>query len=93
MKNTQVGYTEKAKSLRTSFRSSSSGKEMIGSSSRTFSAVSNARKSSTNPRKKLFSQLETDSSETSSVHDEAEVSELVPPPGKIQRGLHPSFNY
>ncbi|KAK3213235.1 hypothetical protein Dsin_017941 [Dipteronia sinensis] len=89
MKNTQVGYTEKAKSSRTSFRSSSSGKEIIGSSSRTFSAVSNARKSSTNPQKKLSSQLETDSSETSSVHDEPEVSELVPPPGKIQRGLHP----
>ncbi|KAL5782905.1 hypothetical protein ACOSP7_007934 [Xanthoceras sorbifolium] len=90
MKGTQVGCSEKAKPSRPSFRSSSSGKEIIGSSSRTCSAVgNNARKSSTNPRKKPSSQLETDSSETSSVHDEPEVSVLIPPPGKIHRGLHP----
>ncbi|KAJ4707698.1 RING/U-box superfamily protein [Melia azedarach] len=89
VKGTQIGCTEKAKSSRPSFRPSSSGKELIGSSSRTCSAVSNARKSSTNPRKKLPSQLETDSSETSSVHDEPDVPELIAPPGKIQRGLQP----
>lgn len=89
MKGTQIDCSEKAKSSRPSFRASSSGKEIIGSSSRTCSVLSNARKSSTNPRKKQPSQLETDSSETSSVHDEPDVSELVVPPGKIQRGLLP----
>ncbi|XP_044464233.1 uncharacterized protein LOC123194847 [Mangifera indica] len=87
MKGTQIGCSEKAKSSRPPFRYSSSGKEIVGSSSRTFAAASNAKKSSTNPRKKVSSQIETDSSETSSVQDEPEVSELIPPPGKIQRGL------
>ncbi|KAJ0090630.1 hypothetical protein Patl1_12686 [Pistacia atlantica] len=89
MKGAHIGCSEKAKSSRPSFRSSSSGKEIIGSSSRTCAAVSNAKKSPTNPRKKASSQIEADSSETSSVRDEPEVSELVPPPGKIQRGLRP----
>ncbi|KAK6274250.1 hypothetical protein POUND7_011333 [Theobroma cacao] len=89
MKGTPNGCLEKAKSSRPSYRTSSSGKEIIGSSSRAYSAVSNTRKSSRNPQKKLPSQLETDSSETSSVQDEPEVSELIPPPGKIQRGLQP----
>ncbi|ESR63412.1 hypothetical protein CICLE_v10007897mg [Citrus x clementina] len=90
MKGTQIGCSEKAKSSRPSFGSSSSGKEIIGSSSRTCSVLSKAGKSSTNPKKKQPSQLETDSSETSSVHDEPDVSELVVPPGKIQRGLLPT---
>ena len=89
MKSTPNGCSEKAKSSRSSYRTSSSGKEIIGSSSRISPAVSSTRKSSTNPRKKLSSHLETDSSETSSVQDEPEVSELIPPPGKIQRGLQP----
>lgn len=90
MKGTPNGCSEKAKSSRPSYRSSSSsGKEIIGSSSRSYSAVSNPRKSLRNPQKKLSSQLETDSSETSSVQDEPEVSELITPPGKIQRGLRP----
>ncbi|CAL8103040.1 unnamed protein product [Prunus armeniaca] len=80
---------EKAKSSRPAFRSTSSGKEIIGSSSRSCIAVGNTRKSITEPCKKLSSNLETDSSETSSVQDDPEVSELAPPPGKIQRGLHP----
>ncbi|KAE8654658.1 putative Thioredoxin domain-containing protein [Hibiscus syriacus] len=88
-KGTSSGCSEKAKSLRPSYLSSSNGKEIVGSSSRVYSAVINSRKSSTNPQKKLSSQLETDSSETNSVQDEPEVSELISPPGKIQRGLHP----
>ncbi|GLT53821.1 hypothetical protein SLA2020_270640 [Shorea laevis] len=82
----QNGCSEKAKSSRPSFRSSSSGKEIIGSSSRTCSVISKGRKSVTEPQKKLSSKLDSDSSETSSVQDEPEVSELTPPPGKIQRG-------
>ncbi|XVE53468.1 hypothetical protein DITRI_Ditri03aG0005800 [Diplodiscus trichospermus] len=89
MKGTPNGCSEKTKYLRPSYHTSSSSKEIIGSSSRVYSAVSNPRKSSRNPQKKLSSQLETDSSETSSVHDEPEVSELISPPGKIQRGLQP----
>ncbi|KAA3477815.1 E3 ubiquitin-protein ligase MBR2-like isoform X1 [Gossypium australe] len=87
-KGTPNGCSDKAKSARSSYHSSSSGKEVIGNSSRVSSVVSNTRKSTTNPQKKLPSQLETDSSETSSIQDEPEVSELIPPPGKIQRGLH-----
>ncbi|PPR98334.1 hypothetical protein GOBAR_AA22320 [Gossypium barbadense] len=89
MKGTLSGCSEKAKSSRPSYRTSSIGKEIIGSSSRVYSAPINSRKSSTNPQKKLSSQLETDSSETSSVQDEPEGSELISPPGKIQRGLQP----
>ncbi|KAE8671410.1 putative Thioredoxin domain-containing protein [Hibiscus syriacus] len=89
VKGTPSGCSEKAKSLRPSYRTSPNGKEIVGSSTRVYSAIINSRKSSTNPQKKLSSQLETDSSETSSVQDEPEVSELISPPGKIQRGLHP----
>lgn len=85
MKGAQI---EKAKPSRSSLRSSSSGKEINGSSSRICSTVGNTRKSFTESRKKLSSHLETDSSETSSVLDEPEVSELVDSPGKIQKGLH-----
>ncbi|KAL4302370.1 hypothetical protein GQ457_10G000160 [Hibiscus cannabinus] len=89
MKGTPSGFSEKVKSSRPSYRTSSNGKELVGSSSRVYSAVINSRKSSTNPQKKLSSQLETDSSETSSVQDEPEVSEVISSPGKIQRGLQP----
>ncbi|KAK8523109.1 hypothetical protein V6N13_113067 [Hibiscus sabdariffa] len=89
MKGTPSGFSEKVKSSRPSYRTSSNGKEIVGSSSRVYSAVINSRKSSTNPQKKLSSQLETDSSETSSVQDEPEVSEVISSPGKIQRGLQP----
>ncbi|CBI20761.3 unnamed protein product, partial [Vitis vinifera] len=54
MKGTQLGSLEKPKSSRPSSFTSSSGKEIIGSSS-----------------------------------NESEVLELIPPPGKIQRGHHP----
>ncbi|KAB2619192.1 E3 ubiquitin-protein ligase MBR2-like [Pyrus ussuriensis x Pyrus communis] len=85
VKSAQV---EKAKPSRPTFRSSSSGKEIIGSSSRSCIGVGNTRNSIAEPYKKLSSNLDTDSSETSSVQDDPEVSEITPPPGKIQRGLH-----
>ncbi|MED6204969.1 hypothetical protein PIB30_013736 [Stylosanthes scabra] len=84
-KGSQIGSSEKGKSLRTSFRATSGGKEAIGSSSRTFTGNNNSGKSHTKPRKTLSSQLETDSSETSSVQDEPEVSNLVSPPENFRR--------
>ncbi|OIV97773.1 hypothetical protein TanjilG_12530 [Lupinus angustifolius] len=86
-KGSQTGSSEKGKSLRPSPRSFSGGKETNGSSSRTFSGTSNPGKPILRPRKTLSSQLEAGSSETSSVHDEPETSNLVPPPEKNQRGL------
>ncbi|XP_027354849.1 E3 ubiquitin-protein ligase MBR2-like isoform X1 [Abrus precatorius] len=73
--------SEKGKSLKPSTRSSSSGKEAIGSSSRTFSGTSSPV---IKPRKSLSSQFETDSSETGSVQDEPQISKLVPPVEKFQ---------
>ncbi|EEF46787.1 E3 ubiquitin-protein ligase MBR2 [Ricinus communis] len=87
-KGTQISCSEKAKSSRPSFRSSTNGKEIIGSSSRTYSPTNNSRKSLPGPRKKLSSQPERDSSETGGSPDDNEVPELVSPPGKIQKGLH-----
>lgn len=84
-KGAQIGSSEKGKSLRPSFRYSSTGKETIGSSSKTFSGSSNPRKPLKKPQKTL--PIETDSSETSSVQDEPEVSKLVPPPEKNKRGI------
>ncbi|XP_019438355.1 PREDICTED: probable E3 ubiquitin-protein ligase RHG1A isoform X2 [Lupinus angustifolius] len=86
-KGAQIGSSEKGKSLRHSTRSSSSVKEAMGSSSRTFTGTSNPGKTFRRPRKTLFSQVEGDSSETSSVQDEPEPSNLVPPPENIKRGL------
>ncbi|KAJ1425746.1 Zinc finger, RING-type [Sesbania bispinosa] len=79
-KDAHVRSSEKGKSLRTS----SSGKEAIGSSSR---MTSNPGKPLMEPRKTLSSQLETDSSETSSVQDEPDISELTPLPEEFPRGL------
>lgn len=74
-KNIQIGSAEKAKSVRQSFRSSTNGKEIIGSSSSTSSTVIHSpKRASTDLRKKLIATLETDS-EPSSVLDEGEVSE------------------
>ncbi|KAG6649438.1 hypothetical protein I3843_07G208400 [Carya illinoinensis] len=84
-RGSQNGCSEKAKSSRPSLRSSSSGKEIIGSSSRTCLMIGNGRKSTTEPRRKISSQLDTDSSETSSVQDEPEVAEPTPSPVKIHR--------
>ncbi|MGI4329218.1 hypothetical protein ACR2WG_26835, partial [Klebsiella pneumoniae] len=54
----------------------SSGKEIIGSSARTCSVVTNTRKSFRELRKKIPSKLEPVSSETNSVQDEPEVGNL-----------------
>ncbi|KAK7320742.1 hypothetical protein VNO77_30499 [Canavalia gladiata] len=80
----QVRSSEKGKSLRPSIQSPSSSKGKIGSSSR---ITSNPGKLLMDPRKTLSSQFETDSSETSSVQDEPEISELIAPPKEIRRGL------
>lgn len=77
-KGTQMGNSEKPKSVRTSFRST--GKEMIGSSSKTFSGVSNSKKSLQVSQKNVSNKLETDSSDgssSSSAQDKLEVSESV----------------
>ncbi|MFQ6638632.1 hypothetical protein Gotur_014614 [Gossypium turneri] len=89
MKGTPNCYSGKAKCSKPSYHPSSSGKEIIGSSSGVYTEVSNVRKFSTNIFRKLSSQLEIDSSETSSVQEEPEVSELLSPLGKIQGGLQP----
>ncbi|XP_058785756.1 probable E3 ubiquitin-protein ligase RHG1A [Vicia villosa] len=86
-KSSQIGSSEKGKSLRPSFRFSSNGKETIGSSSRTSSGSSNPGKPNRKPQKTLASHIEIDSSETSSVQDEPEVSKPSPPPEKSKRGL------
>ncbi|CAJ1973809.1 unnamed protein product [Sphenostylis stenocarpa] len=86
-KGAQIGSSEKGKSLKPSIQSSSAGKEAVGSSSRTFPKTSSPGKPLTKPRKSSSSQLETDSSETSSVQDESEVSKLAPPPEKSQSGV------
>ncbi|XP_050219281.1 E3 ubiquitin-protein ligase MBR2-like isoform X2 [Mercurialis annua] len=87
-KSTHISCSDKAKSSRPSFRSSSNAKEIVGCSSRTPSATNNPRKSMPGPRKKLSSQPERESSEAGGCTDDAEVPESVPPPGKIQKGLH-----
>ncbi|XP_047152639.1 probable E3 ubiquitin-protein ligase HIP1 isoform X2 [Vigna umbellata] len=79
----QVRSSEKGKSVRPLFQSSSTSKEEIGSSSR---STSNPAKRNTEPRKILSSQFEADSPESSSVQDEPESSELIPPSEEIQRG-------
>lgn len=86
-KGAQIGSSEKGKSLKTSMQSSSAGKEAIGSSSRTFSKTSTPGKPLIKPRKSSSSQLETDTSETSSVQDESEASKLIPPSEKNQTGI------
>ncbi|KAE9609187.1 putative transcription factor C2H2 family [Lupinus albus] len=86
-KGAQVGSSEKGKSLKPSTRSSATGKEAIGSSSRAITGTSSPGKPLLRPQKTLSSQLEADSSETSSIQDEPEASNLIAPPEKIQRGL------
>ncbi|XP_030541290.1 uncharacterized protein LOC115748804 isoform X2 [Rhodamnia argentea] len=85
---TQTACVDKYKYARPSFRSLTSGKEIAGSSSRSTLTASSQRKSFLDRQKKLSSQLNSDSSETSSVQDEAYVPEVKPPPGKMQRGIH-----
>ncbi|WCJ30516.1 RING/U-box superfamily protein [Euphorbia peplus] len=85
-KATQMNFPEKAKSSKSSFRSSSSnGKELVGSSSRTSNATTtNPRKSFPGPRKKLS---EKDPSETGSLPDVPEVLEVVPSTEKFRKGI------
>ncbi|KAG4379195.1 hypothetical protein GLYMA_17G198300v4 [Glycine max] len=78
-----VRSSEKGKSLRPSFQSSSSSKDAIGSSSRT---TSYPAKRLIEPRKTLSSQFEAHSSETSSVQDGPEFSVPIPPTEEIRRG-------
>ncbi|KAL5190136.1 putative E3 ubiquitin-protein ligase HIP1 [Glycine soja] len=86
-KGAQIGSSEKGKSLKPSIQSSSAGKEAIGSSSRTFFKTNSPGKPLIKPRKSPSSQLETDSSEISSVQDDSEVSKLAPPPEKSQTNV------
>uniref|UniRef100_A0A2P2LHR8 RING-type E3 ubiquitin transferase n=1 Tax=Rhizophora mucronata TaxID=61149 RepID=A0A2P2LHR8_RHIMU len=88
-KSIEISCPEKGRSSRSSFRPSSSGKEIIGSSCRTCSAFNRPRKSFAEPQKILSSHLETDSSETRSVQDETEASELMSPPSRIEGGFCP----
>ncbi|XP_056174669.1 E3 ubiquitin-protein ligase MBR2 [Syzygium oleosum] len=83
---TQTACVDKCRYTRPSLRSLTSGKEIVGSSSRSNMSASSQRKSFVDRQKKSSSQLDSDSSETSSVHDEPDVPEVNPPPGKIQRG-------
>uniref|UniRef100_A0A803NMS2 RING-type E3 ubiquitin transferase n=1 Tax=Cannabis sativa TaxID=3483 RepID=A0A803NMS2_CANSA len=85
--STKATQTGKAKPWKPFARASSSGKEIIGSSSRTNASVSNSKKSISEACKKLSPHMETDSSETSSIQDEPEGSDPITPSGKIQRGL------
>lgn len=84
----QTACIDKCRYARPSFRPVTNGKEIAESSSRSNLSASSQRKSFLDRQKKYSSQLDPDSSETSSVQDEPDVSEDNPPPGKIQRGLH-----
>ncbi|XP_065849118.1 E3 ubiquitin-protein ligase MBR2-like isoform X2 [Euphorbia lathyris] len=86
-KATQINFPEKAKSSKSSFRSSSNGKELVGSSSRTSNVNTNPRKSFTGPRKKMSSQPEREPSETGSLPEVPEVQEVVPPTEKLRKGI------
>ncbi|XP_057505059.1 uncharacterized protein LOC130788438 [Actinidia eriantha] len=86
----QNGCSEKFKSSRSSINASN-GKGIIGSSPRTNSTVTNKRKS-LQALKNHASQLETRSSETSSIQDEPEASELVTSTGRIQAGVESDLN-
>lgn len=66
----------------------SSGKEIVGSSSKSASAIRNLRKSFPEPFGKLSSKLETDSSENDSIQDELEELEFISPSGLFHTGLH-----
>ncbi|PKI51853.1 hypothetical protein CRG98_027771 [Punica granatum] len=85
-----AGCPQKAKSVRSSV-CHSGGKEISGSSSKngpSVLAVKTPKKET--QKKKIVLQLNTDSSDTSSTRDELEVPEVVPPPGKIQKGVEES---
>lgn len=81
-----TGCSHKAKSVRSSV-CLSVGKEVTGSSSKNGSSVSARRNPKKEAQKKIALLLDTDSSETSSVRDELEGPEVVPPPEKIPKGV------
>ncbi|CAL1385264.1 unnamed protein product [Linum trigynum] len=84
--STQINFSGKPQSSRASIRPSSSGKEIVGSSSRTYSAIS-TRKTLPECRKKLSSRVEPDSSsESGGIQDDPDVPELEPPSRKIHKG-------
>uniref|UniRef100_A0A0A0LPX3 RING-type E3 ubiquitin transferase n=1 Tax=Cucumis sativus TaxID=3659 RepID=A0A0A0LPX3_CUCSA len=85
-KSTRGSYSEKHKSPLQSFRTSSSGKETAGSSSKTYYAVRGSKKSVVETQRKLSTQ-ETDSSETSSTQDDPEISQVIPSNEGIRTGL------
>ncbi|CAN4077155.1 unnamed protein product [Withania somnifera] len=72
MKSPQVRSTEKPRPLGPSF-TSSNGKEVVGSSCRTSSAMANARNSLKD--RKSFSHVENDQAETTCFHGDSEASE------------------
>ncbi|XP_010519597.1 PREDICTED: E3 ubiquitin-protein ligase MBR1-like [Tarenaya hassleriana] len=88
MKGTQVGSTgNKSKSARPSLRSSSNGKEISRSSSRTPIGFGNTKTPPKDTsRKQLSSSSDADSSETCSVHDLPETYGRIPPRGKSKGG-------
>ncbi|CAI0376433.1 unnamed protein product [Linum tenue] len=85
---TQINYTGKPQSSRSSIRPSSSGKEIAGSSSRNYSAVNNStRKSLPECRKKVSSRVEPDSSsESAGIQGDPDVPELETPSRKLHKG-------
>ncbi|ESQ32025.1 hypothetical protein EUTSA_v10004038mg [Eutrema salsugineum] len=75
----------KPKSTLFSSRSISNGKETVGSSSRSTSGFGGLKKASkVTGRRQISSLLDTDSLESSSVHDEAAVTERALPRGKTK---------
>lgn len=75
----------KEKSIGSSFRSPSNGKETVGSSSRSTSGFGGAKKASkVIGRRQPSSLLDIDSSESSSVNDESATAERALPRGKTK---------
>ncbi|XAR69961.1 hypothetical protein NMG60_11001749 [Bertholletia excelsa] len=90
-KSARNEYSEKLRSTRAPYHPPN-GKEIIGNSSRSCGTVTNTRKSRQEYGKKFSSQVDTDSSTTSSVLDEPEVSRLVPAPARTQTGFRSETN-
>lgn len=85
-----AGCSHKTKSVRSSVYPSG-GKEVRGSSSKCGSSASAMRNPKKEAQDKIAAlQLETDSSETSSVRDQLEAPEVVLPAGKISKQIEKS---
>ncbi|CAH2073207.1 unnamed protein product [Thlaspi arvense] len=87
-KGTRIGSTgNNTKTGRPQICSSSNGKEIVGSSSRTPSGFGSLRKPAKGTgRRQPSSNLDTDSSETSSSHDDPAAVEPIPSHQKAKRG-------